>query len=212
MSAPAIDRLPTLQAETRAAHDAAVSAAHLAIDMARAAGLRLIEAKGLLGHGQWLPWLTDIGITPRTAQRYMRLALLPADKYDTESHLTPTRALAAITRKRPDEPQDDGGFAFLLARFRNAIDEAEADFARFRIYLEDAEAEAIQHNLDEARVAADHIERIVKEAEATIGAEKAMRLWAVVAEAARELQGVISEYRERLYAVGPVILAPLAPS
>ena len=39
------------------------------------AGELLIEAKGQLGHGQWLPWLQDhCTISERTAQLYMRVA------------------------------------------------------------------------------------------------------------------------------------------
>lgn len=38
-------------------------------------GSRLIEAKEILGHGEWLPWLTEqVEFSERTAQRFMRLA------------------------------------------------------------------------------------------------------------------------------------------
>lgn len=37
-------------------------------------GKRLIAAKDKLTHGEWLPWLERVNITPRYAQRYMRLA------------------------------------------------------------------------------------------------------------------------------------------
>jgi len=38
-------------------------------------GQRLIEAKGLLSHGEWLPWLTgQVEFSERSAQNYMRLA------------------------------------------------------------------------------------------------------------------------------------------
>ena len=38
-------------------------------------GDRLIEAKGMLTHGEWLSWLEDrVEFTERTAQRFMRLA------------------------------------------------------------------------------------------------------------------------------------------
>lgn len=95
------NRLPILQDEIRAEHRGAIAAARTAIDCARAAGMRLIEAKGLISHGQWLPWLAEIGIEPRTAQRYMQLAQLPDDKYDTVSHLGIKAALDAIGRLDP---------------------------------------------------------------------------------------------------------------
>lgn len=38
-------------------------------------GARLIEAKGMLAHGEWLPWLTErVEFSERTAQNFMRLA------------------------------------------------------------------------------------------------------------------------------------------
>src|SRR5271170_8120609 len=40
-----------------------------------AAGELLIEAKGQVPHGQWLPWLRDnCSMSERTAQLYMRVA------------------------------------------------------------------------------------------------------------------------------------------
>jgi len=52
-------------------------------------------------HGGWLPWLAEVGLSPRTAQRYMRLATLPADKYDTVTHLGIAAALDAIATHAP---------------------------------------------------------------------------------------------------------------
>lgn len=38
-------------------------------------GQRLIEAKSMLPHGEWLPWLTEqVELTERAAQRFMRIA------------------------------------------------------------------------------------------------------------------------------------------
>ena len=38
-------------------------------------GRRLIEAKALLPHGEWLPWLeANTEVIPRQSQKYMRLA------------------------------------------------------------------------------------------------------------------------------------------
>jgi hypothetical protein len=47
------NRLPILAAEIREAHGAARAAAQTVVDRARDAGTKLIEAKGLLGHGEW---------------------------------------------------------------------------------------------------------------------------------------------------------------
>jgi hypothetical protein len=69
------NRLPVLAAEIRKAHadvqDAAKTAAQRAID----AGHSLIEAKELVAHGQWLPWLREnCALAERTAQLYMKIA------------------------------------------------------------------------------------------------------------------------------------------
>jgi protein gp37 len=68
---PADDRLAQLAVEIRQhLHVSAASAAD--------AGRKLIEAKAIVGHGQWLPWLKDhVGISERTAQDYMALARDP---------------------------------------------------------------------------------------------------------------------------------------
>jgi len=54
-----------------------------------AIGRDLHTAKSMLPHGEWTPYLTRCGITPRTAQRYMGAAELSA-KNATVSHLPPS--------------------------------------------------------------------------------------------------------------------------
>jgi hypothetical protein len=74
MSAPGDNRLPALAAEIRSAHEGVETAALAAAERALAAGTALIEAKGLVQHGEWLPFLAKTGIHERMAQRYMTLA------------------------------------------------------------------------------------------------------------------------------------------
>lgn len=67
--------LTDLAARIRAEHEGAQAAVRRGIEHAMAAGDMLIEAKKLLKHGQWLPWLRDHCEMPdRTARHYMRLA------------------------------------------------------------------------------------------------------------------------------------------
>lgn len=68
------NRLPILAADIRSAHSEALAAANTAAERAIAAGNMLVEAKALVKHGQWLPFLKEAGIPERTAQRYMTLA------------------------------------------------------------------------------------------------------------------------------------------
>jgi hypothetical protein len=67
--------LPELAARIRAEHQATADALKTSVQHAIAAGELLIEAKALLKHGQWLPWLQDHCVmSERTAQLYMRCA------------------------------------------------------------------------------------------------------------------------------------------
>lgn len=59
-------------------------------------GKRLIEAKEMLPHGEWLPWLKDkVDFTERSAQRFIRLAKEYSNT-TTLSYLTASKALALL--------------------------------------------------------------------------------------------------------------------
>jgi len=66
--------LEPLADEIRRHHKAVERHARSMLDEAVAAGEKLIEAKGLLRHGEFGPWLTYCGLNRRTAQLYMKLA------------------------------------------------------------------------------------------------------------------------------------------
>ncbi len=71
-------------------------------------GRDLIKAKELLVHGGFGDWLrSQVGIEPKTAQRYMQVARwadsLPKDKNDNLS-LLPTSALYNLSAKSTSEP------------------------------------------------------------------------------------------------------------
>src|SRR5215813_10294394 len=57
------NRLPVLAAEVKTQHDAVTNAAESAVVHARSAGEKLVEAKSLLKHGEWLPWLQQTGLS-----------------------------------------------------------------------------------------------------------------------------------------------------
>jgi len=74
---PGDNRLAVLAADIRAAHAGVQDAAKVAAEKALEAGRALIEAKNLLKHGQWLPWLKEhCHLSERTAQLYMHIARL----------------------------------------------------------------------------------------------------------------------------------------
>ncbi|MEW9838492.1 DUF3102 domain-containing protein [Mesorhizobium marinum] len=68
------NRLPILAAEIRQAQLDIEKATRLAAGKAIFTGNSLIEAKALVKHGKWLPFLKEAGIGERQAQRYMTLA------------------------------------------------------------------------------------------------------------------------------------------
>lgn len=71
------NRLPVLAAEIKAAHAGVKDHAKIAAQYAIDAGHKLIEAKALLKHGTWLPWLREhCEISERSAQLYMKIAEL----------------------------------------------------------------------------------------------------------------------------------------
>jgi len=70
-----VDPLVELANRIKSYHKAVEDAAKNIVEKAMAAGRDLIEAKGKVPHGRWLPWLEkECGLSERTAQRYMRLA------------------------------------------------------------------------------------------------------------------------------------------
>jgi hypothetical protein len=121
------NRLPVLAAEIREANEACIGAARTAVERAREAGVRLIEAKELLSHGQWLPWLESTGVAPRTAQDYMRLARIAPLKYATVAHLGIRAALKVIARREPSP----------FAELETALDYIEEKVERDELSIND---------------------------------------------------------------------------
>jgi len=71
----ASNSLADLAARIKTEHAAAAASLKESVRHAIAAGELLVDAKALVAHGQWLPWLADhVSISERTAQLYMRVA------------------------------------------------------------------------------------------------------------------------------------------
>ena len=92
-----------LGARIRAAHEAAQAGARRALEDAVRCGELLLEAKRVVGHGRWLPWLAEnTGIGPRQAQNYMRVArhrdVVLASNASSATHLSAAVALLAGPR------------------------------------------------------------------------------------------------------------------
>jgi Protein of unknown function (DUF3102) len=95
-------------------HHAYEATQSAAIAHAIACGTALLEAKAMLPHGEWLPWLADnVDFGERTAQHYMRIARNPQRVSDlpslrqaiadlAEPRLKPNwRKLEAVIADRP---------------------------------------------------------------------------------------------------------------
>ncbi len=106
------NRLPVLIAEIKNAATAMRSAEKIAADAAIVIGRSLVEAKGMVAHGEWLPFLKQAGIHERTAQRLMALADAIAEsnlKSDIVSDLggvTPTLRFLALRKQALQAFQD----------------------------------------------------------------------------------------------------------
>ncbi len=103
-------RLETLAIEANEAHEGAEAMAQSALEFARVAGERLIEAKSLYQHGGWLSWLeANFKGNRLKAWRYMRIA----EKWDEIAnvsrvkHLSVRKALELLTETREPEQVDE---------------------------------------------------------------------------------------------------------
>lgn len=94
-----IESLERLAAGIRQKCEEAEGHARSAVAAAREAGAMLIEAKGIAGHGNWLPWLAEnCGMSERTAQGYMKLARLDEVKAQRVAYLPLRAALREIAK------------------------------------------------------------------------------------------------------------------
>jgi hypothetical protein len=101
------NRLPILASSINEHLKAAETATRHGLEHAIAAGLLLLEAKELVGHGEWLAWLqANCRLGQRQAQTYMRLARnrhrLEAVENAATAHLTIGAAEALVGRPRPE--------------------------------------------------------------------------------------------------------------
>ena len=102
MSVRTSNRLPVLAEEIKRAHTGVMDAAKTAAERAIEAGNALIEAKALVKHGEWLPFLRDhCEIPERTAQLYMKIARLELEPA-TVADLGIRMLSNAIVIKTPD--------------------------------------------------------------------------------------------------------------
>jgi hypothetical protein len=129
------NRLPVLAAGIKQAVANARQHAGVSLSAAVEAGKRLVEAKALLKHGQWLPWLNEhVEISERQARNYMRLARdLPEP--DIKTAVTADLSIeAALQLLSPPKT-----FADLIEDAVNKIESVEAAIGDFKRVIEEQE-------------------------------------------------------------------------
>jgi len=125
-------------------------------------GDRLIEAKALLPHGEWLSWLTErVEFSESTAQRFMRLAR----EWRNPSALTDLGATKALTLLAlpPEEREQfmaenhivDGGEKTVIDMTSRELEKAIRERDEAKRAAEAAQAEAMAAGQSRAKMEAD---------------------------------------------------------
>ena len=117
-------------------------------------GRRLLEAKGMLPHGEWLPWLNErVEFSERTAQKFMRLA----QKWSNPSALadlgaTKALMLLALPEEEREEFVEDHNVIDMSAR---QLEQAPKERDEARKAAEAAKADASAAEQARAKMEAD---------------------------------------------------------
>jgi Protein of unknown function (DUF3102) len=156
------------------------------LEHAMAAGALLIEAKALLKHGQWLPWLRDhCAMSDRTARLYTRLAKNRAQIEGQIGNVADLSVRGAVALIAPPKQSE-------LANFVPMVVDAALD----DLELADVEQAKIEYDKRRAACAATDLAlrriRALAEKEAAMAAESA---WCLLGE---QLLSAIADYKNYL--------------
>lgn len=117
-------------------------------------GARLIEAKGMLSHGEWLPWLNErVELSERTAQKFMKLAREWSNP-NTLADLGASKALMllAVPAEERDSFVEEHNVIDMSAR---QLEQAIKDRDEARKVAETAKADAAAAEAARAKMEAD---------------------------------------------------------
>lgn len=117
-------------------------------------GARLIEAKGMLSHGEWLPWLNErVELSERTAQKFMKLAREWSNP-NTLADLGASKALMllAVPAEERDSFVEEHNVIDMSAR---QLEQAIKDRDEARKAAETAKADAAAAEAARAKMEAD---------------------------------------------------------
>ena len=141
-------------------------------------GQRLIEAKAMLPHGDWLPWLTEqVEFSERQAQRFMRLAQEWRNPTSL-SDLGATKALALLSLPPEERERFMAENHVVDGEEKSVIDMTSRELEKAVKERDEARRAA-----EEARAAADAAEQSRAKMEADMAALKELHQSAQAAEA-----------------------------
>lgn len=164
-------------------------------------GRRLAEAKEMLEHGEWLPWLEkETEFSDRSAARYMKLfeeygasqqgLFGPETNSPTLSNLPISKALALLSvpeNERAEFAEEVDAEHISVRELQQAIEEKKAAEARALAALQ--ETDAVRHERDALSLALKHEKDMVRELQARpveVAVEKDEEAVAAAAKEARE--------------------------
>lgn len=127
----AAQRIIELDARARSIACDAKTNTQAALEKAYECGLWLCYAKGKVRHGDWLPWLSQLGVSKHTSARYMKLAESNvADRLLLNArNLTHAMELAGVRKPEPAKPTTDTS---TKTRLPDTIEAIALDFARWK--------------------------------------------------------------------------------
>lgn len=121
-------------------------------------GQDMLDAKALLDHGQWLPWLQSVGYSPRTAENWMRIAreVSPDSALSGLPQAKVLALLALPAEERESFAQENAVDSKSAAEIRRLIQEKEAALREKNALA--AALDKTKSDLEKERICSEHLQ------------------------------------------------------